>query len=133
MRTEPFRLPVGVVVVDLVVVPGHEPRHGRVQSLQVGVGLVLGVPVAVLRQVVGLVPDVLSDTIGARPAFVEVIAQEHHEVDVLGDRVPVRPEVADLEVLARREGVAQPPWIGAGGRSGACPPRRAYLVPLRKR
>ena len=30
----------GVVVVDLVVVPGHDPGHGGVRGLQVGVGLV---------------------------------------------------------------------------------------------
>ena len=129
VRAEPLRLPAGIVVVDLVVIPRHQPRHRGVQALQVGVGLVLRVPVAVLRQRRHLVPDVLPDTIGPSPALVEVVAQEQHEVDVLGQRVPVRPEIADLEVLARRERVAQLPRIRCGGRSGARPACRALPVP----
>src|SRR5262249_60536025 len=41
---------VGVVVLDLVVVPDRRPRRGRVHRLRGRVGLVLGVPRAVVGQ-----------------------------------------------------------------------------------
>jgi len=41
---------VGPVVVDLVVVPGDDPREARMGGLEVGVGLVLRVAVAVVLE-----------------------------------------------------------------------------------
>ena len=41
---------VGVVVPELVVVPGHQPRERRVGGLERRVDLVLGVPRAVVRE-----------------------------------------------------------------------------------
>ena len=41
---------VGVVVLDLVVVPGNGPREGRMCRLEVLVGSVLGVAVAVVAR-----------------------------------------------------------------------------------
>lgn len=45
-RVEILAAVVGVVVGDLVVVPGDEPGRGRVGGLQVGVRLVLRVALA---------------------------------------------------------------------------------------
>ena len=115
VRAQPLRLAVGVVVVDLVIIPCDEPRDGRVQALQIGVGLVLRVPVAVLGERPHLIAEVRRTRPGRAPALVDVVAEEEHQVDVLGLHVAVRPEVADLEVLARREGVAQ---LRGSGREG---------------
>ena len=70
------------------------------QALEVGIGLVLGVPVAVLGERLGLVADVLAQAARTRRALVQVVAEEGHEVDVLREQMPVRGEEPDLEVLA---------------------------------
>src|SRR6185295_4222660 len=78
----------GVVVVDLVVVPGDNPREGGVGRLQVGVGAVLGeaLPVAVERGRLG--PDVTADVAAGRlvdagAGLVDVVTEVHDEVEVL--------------------------------------------------
>ena len=90
----------GVVVVDLVIVPGHQPRHSGVQPLEVLGGLVLSVPVSVVRERPGLASDMTPYVAGAARPFVDVVADEHHQVQVLRGQVPMRAVEAVLEVLA---------------------------------
>ena len=107
IRIEVFGPVVGVIVVDFVVVPGHEPRRRSVAALQVGIAFVERVTVAVLVERVGLAGIVLAHVIAAPRRFVDVIAEEHDEIEVFGRHVPVRRVVALLVLLARREREAQ--------------------------
>ena len=128
---------VGVVVLDLVVVPRGDPRHGRVCGLQVRIGLVLAIPRAVVRKRVGLMDVVLAHVLPAPRRFVDVVAEEHHEVEVVLEHVAVGAEVALLIVLAGCEG--EPQLVGlcrrarrrarASDRAGGVPGSEAVPVP----
>jgi hypothetical protein len=97
-----------IVVLDLVVVPGHHPGTRGVDPLQRRVALVEAVAVAVGVQRRDLGAVVLAEGGGVGPALVDVVAQMDHQVGVLlGCEGPRRPE-AVLPVLARREQEAQP-------------------------
>ncbi len=108
----------GVVVVDLVVVPDHQPRRGGVRGLQVGVGLVLREPLPVVGQRHRLRPDVrAAERVGGGGALVLVVAEVQHQVGPLRREVPVRREVAGRVVRAGRErhgqGGTRAPGAGA--------------------
>ena len=64
--------------------------------------------VAVLRERPRLAAGVAADPAGVRGSLVDVVADEHHQVEVLGGQVAVRGVVALLEVLARAEPEPQP-------------------------
>jgi hypothetical protein len=79
---------VGPVVVDLVVVEHDRPREGGVGGLQVGVALVLAVPVPVLDQGDRLaIALVLAGPAGHRSALVDVVADLDHQVEILACHV----------------------------------------------
>ena len=107
----------GVVVLDLVVVPGGDERVAGVGGLEVGVGLVLGVP----EPVVGAGRPARRRRGGgagcAGRVLVDVVAQVQDQVEVLLGQVPVGGVVALLEVLAGDEGQVQAtegaPRVGA--------------------
>ena len=111
VRVERFVARPRVVVVDLVIVPRHQPRHRGVQTLKVFGGLVLGVAVSVVRERPGLAPHMTAYVAGAPRSLVDVIADEHHQVEVLGRQVPMRAVEAVLEVLARTQAEPQPPGL----------------------
>jgi hypothetical protein len=98
---------VGVVVGDLVVVPGHEPGKGGVRGLQMRIGLVQRIAVAERRQLRRNAAAVVPHVARAPGAFVDVVAEVHDEVQRLRRHVAVGREVALLVLLARREGEAQ--------------------------
>ena len=95
----------GVVVLDLVVVPDHEPRRRRVRGLQVGVAAVERVPVAVAGQLGRLGAVVAADdgalalADGSGRSFVDVVAQPDEGVELGCCDVPVRGVEAGLVVL----------------------------------
>jgi hypothetical protein len=82
-----------VVVLDLVVVPDDVPAGRRVRRLQVRIGAVQRVAVAVAGEVGRLRPVVaadglaLPDRVGA--ALVDVVAQEDEGVQLRRSDVPV--------------------------------------------
>ena len=108
----------GVVVLDLVVVPRDDPREGGVARLQVGVAAVERVPVAVGRQR-GDLGRVVGPDRSLAAVLVDVVAEEVHDVDVLGGQGAVRRVVAGRPVLAGREREAHGRRAGPGGGSGA--------------
>src|SRR5690606_37602371 len=114
---------VGPVVVELVVVPHHDPgRHG-VRVLQVRVGLVLGVPLPVVGQRprfrAGVVAGVAAGGhVVPGLVLVVVVAEVQHQVRVLLGEVPVGGEVAVLVLGAGGERHGQRHHRG-GGRGGA--------------
>ena len=77
-------LAVGVVVLHLVVAPGHQARRRRMHVLQIGGGAVLGISVAVGAQVGGFDTVVVSAHLLGRLAdvFVNVVAEKHDQVGV---------------------------------------------------
>ena len=108
------------VVGDLVVVHRDDPGERVVGGLQVGVALVELVPAAVGGEV-----DGLGDGDGTGPRLlgplVDVVADEHHEVEVLDGHAGVRGVVAVAPVLARGDPEAHLVGgdAGAGERPGA--------------
>ena len=106
-RVERLRAVVGVVVLDLVVIPGDEPRTGEVRRLQIRVGLVERVAAAVIIQRDRLARAMAANGIAAERGFVDVITEVHDELGLVGDDVAIGAEVALLIVLAGREGEAQ--------------------------
>jgi hypothetical protein len=100
---------VGVVVFNLVVVPGDGPCEGRVGRLEILVAAVLGVAVTVVRKGDDLRPAVGPDVatgghILVRPVLVNIVSEMKDEVEVFLRRVPVSSEVAVFVLLARGEG-----------------------------
>lgn len=114
-RIEILGAVIGVIVVHFMVVPGHEPGECGVAALQVGIGLVAGIAVAVLRQRVGFRPFVLAHVAAAPGRFIDVIAEEDHQVEFLLRQVAVRGIEALLVLLAGGEGETQAADRGAGG------------------
>jgi hypothetical protein len=99
---------VGPVVVELVVVPDHQPRRGGVRGLEVGVGLVLRVPLAVAGQPYRLGAAVVADVAGGGDVVVGlvlvlVVAEVQHQVGVVLGQAPVGGEEAVLELAAGHE------------------------------
>jgi hypothetical protein len=117
---------VGVVVLHFVVVPGDDPREGRVCRLEILVRLVERVAVAVFGEredlwaVMGADVTALGDVL-VRAVLVDVVAEVHDEVKVLLTHPPVRRVVAVLVHLAGGE--------REGERLDACPRHRSGLGP----
>ena len=128
IRVKRLRARAGVVVVDLVVVPGHQPRHGGVQALQIRIGLVLRVTVAVVGQRARLTANVAANAAGPPRPLVDVIAHKHHQVQILGLQVTVSRVIAELEVLAGAEPEPQPQRYLARSRRRPRAPDRTHRV-----
>jgi len=115
-RPEVLGAVVGVVVVDLVVVPGDDPGEGGVARLQVAVRAVERVAPAIAGKVRRLPRLVAAHMVAPPRGFVDVVAEEDNEVEVLGRHVAMGDEPALLVLLARGEGEAQPRRRHAMGR-----------------
>src|SRR5262249_2607233 len=127
-RVEVLRAVVGVVVLDLVVVPGAEPRMARVRGLKVGVALVQRVTDAVFVERRRLARAVRPDVVRAPGGFVDVIADVDDQIEVVLAHVAIRDEVALLELLAGGEGEAETVAVSAGGRRGPRTTDPAHLA-----
>ena len=121
---------VGVVVRELVVVPGHHPRVCLVSGLERLVRLVLGVPRAVVRQRRQRGGRrVRAGASGQAGTLVDVVAEMDDELDVvLPDQIVERRVVAVGVVLARDEGELQVLGHGSVARRRAEPPDRALVL-----
>ena len=118
----------GVVVVDLVIVPGDDPGAGGVRGAQVGVGLVARVAHAVLGKRIGLARVVRAHMVAAPGRLVDVIAEEGDQVRRVGDDVAVGAVVALLVLLAGGEREAQRRRRRVGRGRGARAADRARRV-----
>lgn len=105
-----------VVVVHLVVVPGHHPREVRMRGLEVPVDPVLGVP-----------DPVLVERHRGTGVLVDVVPEVHDEVELLLGHVAIRGVVPAVEGLTGREREAHRADGGAGRRRGPRPSHRADL------
>ena len=80
-------LVAGVVVLDLVVIPDHHERMGRMHVLEALVALVEAVLLAVLVERLHVSVAVDAGGVDARPAvralLVDVVAEAENEVEVL--------------------------------------------------
>ena len=118
-RVEVLRTVVGVVVVDFVIVPDHQPRAGGVRSLQLRIHLVLRVAIAVIRQRVRFGAVVVAYRALAPGTFVDVVADVHHKIQFLRRHVTIGGVKAVFVVLARRHGKADLATSDIRGRCGA--------------
>lgn len=98
------------------------------QTLQVFGGLVLGVPVAVVREGQRLAPDMTPHIAGPTRALVDVVAHEHHQVEVLRGQVPMRTVETVLEVLTGTQAEAQPARVVADSRRRPRATDRTHLA-----
>ncbi len=123
-----LRAVLPLVVGDLVVVPRDDPGVLRVQVLQVGVALVLGVPLPVVGQrhhLVGRLVLADVDVVGAvavlaGAVLVEVVAEVEHRVQVVAlGEAAIGGEPPGLEVGTGDDTEPQVPGGGPGGRRGA--------------
>ena len=100
----------GVVVVELVVIPGDEPRATPMHFLEVPVGTVEGVAAAVVFEGddAGLGgPGVAADLFVLGGAFVNVVAEVEDEIRVILGHALIGRVVAVFVMLARGEGETQ--------------------------
>ena len=97
----------GVVVADLVVVPGDDPGGEGVGALEGGIGFIEPVAGAVVVELDDLGAVVAADAVGGGRAFVNVVAEMDDEIEVLAREVVVGGEEAGLVVLAGGEGETQ--------------------------
>src|SRR5207247_10960021 len=124
--------PARVVVLHLMVVPGDDPRERGVRRLEIRVGLVLRVPVAVVRQAEAPPAlGVLANDVAASVPLVDVITEEEDRVQILACEVGVRRVVALRVVLAGGEREVQrlrcrtDSWCGARSADGTLGAARA--------
>ena len=120
-------LQAGVVVLDLVVVPHHQPRCGGMGGLQQRVALVEGVAVAVVGERDGGAAAMRAHASRHVGVLVDVVAEEKHEVQVLRGDVAPRGVVAVVEALATRDGELEA-RLGIGRRRGARAAGRAAVA-----
>src|SRR2546428_740677 len=100
--------PSRVVVLDLVVVPGDDPREGGVRGLKVLVGPVLRVTIAVVGEAEAPAAlGILPHDVAAGVALVDVVAEEQHHVEILARHGGGGGVVALRVVLAGGEREAQ--------------------------
>src|SRR6059036_1378390 len=109
---EALRAVVGVVVLDLVVVPGADPGTRRVRRLEIGVALVERMADSVVVERAGLRRAVLAHVVPAPGRFVDVVADMDDQVEVVRQHVAVRGEVALFVLLTRGE--REPQAIASG-------------------
>ena len=129
------RVRAGVVVLDLVVVPHHQPGAGGVRILQRGVAPVLGVAGPVLVERAQQPALVQARRHRRRRVFVDVVAEKGHQVQVLGGQVAPGGIVAMVPALAAGDRQAQRrSGIGRRGGARAADPallaQRAKAVPV---
>ena len=126
-----------VVVLDLVVVPRDDPRERRVSGLQICVGLVLGVAVAIVGEAEAPAAlGVVANDVAVRRPLVDVVPEKEHRLQILARQVGVRRVVALGVVLAGCE--REPEGLGRshGGRGARAPDRTfgtacAEAIPVR--
>ena len=86
-----------------MVVEHRKPRCGRVRGLQIGIGLVLGVALAIVGERHRFRPDVVTNGafLYTWGVLVLVITKVHNEIGMFVGQPAVRGEPALLEVRAR--------------------------------
>ena len=119
---------VGVVVLDLVVVPGQHPWVGRVRGLQIGITLVERVADPVVVERVRLGRPVRAHVVAPPRGLVDVVADVDDHVEVVRQHVAIRGEEALLVLLAGGDRDAQAIDTAIRGRRGARSPDGAHLT-----
>jgi hypothetical protein len=114
-----------VVVLHLMIVPGDEPRAGRMGRLEERVGLVEGVADPEAGERVGRPAVVAADLHLACRVFVDVVAEMEDEIEVCVGHRPVGGVEPLLPVLARSDGKGEELRARAGRWRRSCPPDRA--------
>ncbi|OQC04556.1 MAG: hypothetical protein BWX79_02478 [Alphaproteobacteria bacterium ADurb.Bin100] len=90
----------GVVVLHLMVVPGHQPGAGCVRGLQFVLAAVQGIAGAVVVQRQHPAAGGLAHRVGGAGVLVYVVAQEQHHIGLVVAQVAPGAEIAMLPALA---------------------------------
>src|SRR5262249_20327667 len=95
-----FRDVAGVVVIHLVIVPGHDPGEGRMRELQIGIAFVKRVAVAIIIERDDFRAVVPPLTIGGMAVLVYVIDVMYNQIELFVGHVFVRRIESGLVMLA---------------------------------
>ena len=131
---EPGRLVIvfgtcaGVIVFDLVVVPGDHPRTQGMRGLKVGIRLVTREAGPVIIERDRLRPFMMAHVVPAPGRLVDVIAQVDDQIQIVGQHMPVGRVIPLLVLLAGPRGEAQPRRGGIQRRRGPGAADRAGRV-----
>ena len=123
-----LRAIVRVVVLNLVIVPRHEPRTGRVRGAEIGIALVKRVPDPIVVERVRLGSAVLAHVILAPRRFVDVVTEVHDQIEIVAEHVAVRVVVALLVLLAGGEGQAHTLVVAVCGGRRSCATGGTHLT-----
>ena len=121
-------LSTGIVVLHLMVVPGHPPRAGGMHGLQVRVTFVEGITAAVVIQRQHPAAGGHTHPTAASRVLVDVVTQKHHAVGLLGAQVTPGAEETVLPLLAGRIGQPQALHLSLWARQRQGTPDRADMV-----
>ena len=125
---------VPIIVGDLVVIPGHNPRLCAVSFLQVRIGTVRGVAQAVVSERNNLVSRLVVTNralagVATGLVLVDVVTDTHNDVDaVIFRHVAVSGEEATFPVSAGSQRDAQVIWRGVHRRRSASLTDRGNLA-----
>src|SRR5258706_3266175 len=109
----------GIIIDDLVVVPGGDPRTGGMARLQVRIRLVERIARAVLLEAVRRGTAMLAHVVLAPGRLVDVVAEKSDQVRLVGGDVAAGVVPDLLVLLAGSERKAQPRGGRGRGRGGA--------------
>ena len=84
LRIQVLRDGAGAVVVELVIVPSHQPRKPGMHPLEIAIGLVQGMPISIQRQRRDLRTQMQPGRFLGGLPFVDVVSQVGHEIEVNG-------------------------------------------------
>ena len=125
---------VPIIVGDLVVIPGHNPRLCAVSFLQVRIGAVGGVAQAVVSERNNLVSRLVVTNralagVATGLVLVDVVTDTHNDVDaVIFRHIAVSGEEATFPVSAGGQRDAQVIWRGVHRRRSASLANRGNLA-----
>ena len=106
------------VIGHFVVISGQHPGEGGMGCLEIRVGLVEGIPGAILIERDAFRTPELpprNDQFVAKPTLIDVVAYVDHEIQILVGQVAKGGVVAVLVVLAGRQAELQPGGMRVGG------------------
>ena len=94
-----FTLITGIIVFDLMVIPGDYPRERGVRRLQIWVGFIKGVPVSVIAQRAGFARSMMANFSSTPAGFINVVAEKQNKVEILAGEIAVGNIIALLVLL----------------------------------
>src|SRR5208337_291367 len=107
---ENLRPLIAIIVLDLMIVPGHERWHIGAEALQVGIELILTISIAIVRERLGgNAIGMLADRRAAPfNGIVDVVAQKQSKIGIVVGKMAIGGEIAVLIIRARDKSETEP-------------------------